>query len=247
MTNELSAAVLARLDRLERENRRHRRAALLCALGCFTWLACSVGQDAHTLAAQRFALVAPDGTEKAVLELDDKGNAMLSMRNESASALLTTNGPSLLLRGPDGKTGAFVGIDSRNSARMELTSHRLLDGVRLSVHEDGSSGVYVLDADGKQRAGLESLSTGGAGIHLRDARGNVRGSFGMDPDDVPNLLLLDEDGVRRLGMLVQKDGNPSLELDDGKGRPRVEVSTLFDGSPAIEAYREDGSPAFRAP
>ena len=187
------------------------------------------------------------GNEKAALELDAKGNPMLSLRNGESTAILTTNGPSLLLRGPDGKTGAFMGIDSQNASRMELTSKRLVDGLRLAVHEDGSAGAYMLDIDGRPRAALESLSSGGSSLSLRDGQGRVRGQLALDALNQPNLLLLDEAGMRRLGVMVQPDGTPLLELDDDRGRTRAQLSTLFDGSPRLDMKSEDGASTFQAP
>lgn len=243
-----SAHVLARLDRLERENRRYKRAASASGALLFVWAACSVApQVENVVTAERFVLLAADGSEKAALELDSKGNAMLTLQNGQARAVVTTNGPSVLLRGPDGKTGAFMGIDTKNTSRLELTSHRLLDGVRLTTHEDGSAGVYVLDADGRKRGAFESLSSGGSGINFQDARGRMRGHFGVDPGSVPNLLLLDEDGLRRFGTILQDDGQALLEMNDEQGRPRVQLATLFDGSPRLEFKGEDGAAIFQAP
>lgn len=244
----LSAHVLVRLERLERDNRRYKLAAAAAGLTLFAWSACSLAPEVkNPVTSDRFVLVDAAGNEKAALELDSKGNPMLSLRNGESAAILTANGPSLLLRGPDGKTGAFVGVDSKNSSRMELTSKRLLDGLRLAVHEDGSAGVYVLDLDGRPRGALECLSSGGASLSLRDGQGRVRGQLGLDPLNQPNLLLLDEDGQRRLGMMVQQDGNPLLEVADDHGRPRAQLSTLFDGSPRLEMKREDGGSTFQAP
>ncbi|NOT29049.1 MAG: hypothetical protein HOP15_01230 [Planctomycetes bacterium] len=244
----LAQNVLVRLDRLERENRRLRLAACASGFFLFAWTACSlVPRVPNTLAAERIVLLAPDGSEKATLELDSKGNPMLSLRNGQSSALLTTNGPSLLLRGQDGKTGAFMGIDSRNTSRMELTSHRLLDGVRLSAHEDGSSGVYVLDVNGRERGALEAFGSGGAGLNFRDGQGRVRGQIGIDPANLPNLILLDPNGARRLGMLLQAEGEPLLELADERGQPRARLATLFDGSPQLEFRREDGGVLAQVP
>lgn len=241
-------SILARLDALERANHRYRLAAAALAVTCFAWVACGTGAQARTtLAAERIVLLDADGTEKATLESDSRGNPMLTLRNGKAFAVITTDGPSLLLRGTDGKTGAFLGIDSKRTSRLELCSHRLLDGVRLSSHEDGSSGVYVLDVDGRQRGGLEAFGEGGAGLNFRDGLGRVRGSLGLDPKEQPNLLLLDEDGGRRLGMVLQPDGNPMLELADGRGRPRAQLSTLFDGSPILELKRDDGTVTYQAP
>jgi len=240
--------VLVRLERLERENRRYKLGAAAAGLACFGWVACGlVPQTKTTLSAERIVLLDSAGGEKATLEVDSKGNPMLTLRNEQATAVLTTNGPSLLLRGPDGKTGAFMGIDSKSTARLELTSHRLLDGVRLAAHADGSSGVYVLDVDGRNRGGLEAFGPGGAALNFRDPLGRVRGSMGLDAKLVPNLLLLDEEGARRVGLVVQEDGNALLEVSDERGQPRVQLSTLFDGSPMLEMKRADGAPSFHAP
>lgn len=244
----LPSPVLARLDRLERENRRFKLAGGAATLLVFTWSACSLSsQVKNEVAAERFVLRAADGSEQGWLGLDAKGYATLYLTHENARAVFTTNGPGLLARGPDGKTGAFIGIDTHNASKVELCSSRILDGVRLSVQEDGSSGVYVLDATGRERAGLEALSVGGASLNFRDPVGRVRSQMGLDPKAQPNLILLDADGGRRMGMLVQEDGNPLLELEDQKGQPRALLSTLFDGSPHLELRREDGAASFQAP
>lgn len=237
-----------RLERLERSLRRYRLTTGAIAIGCAAWAACSGGPQAkNVLSAERFVLVAADGSERATLELDPKGNPMLLLRNGQSSALLTANGPSLLLRGPDGKTGAFVGVDGKNSSRLELCSSRVLDGVRVTAHEDGSSGVYVLDTNGRERGSLESFAKGGSGLHFRDSQGNVRANFGVDESNLPNLVMLDERGTRRAGMVVQEDGNGLLELDDEKGQPRFQLTTLFDGSPRLELKSADGATSFQAP
>lgn len=240
--------ILARLERLERANRRYKLGAAVAGLTCFAWVACSLGPQAkNTLSAERIVLVDAAGGEKATLETDSKGNPMLTLRNGPSTAVLTTNGPSLLLRGADGKTGAYMGIDSKNTSRLELCSQRLLDGVRLTAHADGSAGVYVLDVDGRNRGALEAFGPGGAGLNFRDAKGRVRSSLGLDAASLPNLLLLDEDGARRMGMVVQEDGNALLEVSDERGQPRVQLTTLFDGSPRLEMKREDGGASFQAP
>jgi hypothetical protein len=244
----LTQQVLDRLGRLERANRRYELALLAAGSLCFAWTACSVGPQAkNVLAAERFVLLAADGSEKATLELDSNGNPMLQLRNGQSSALLTTNGPSLRLLGQDGKTGAFVGVDSKNSSRLGLFSHRYLDGVRLSVHEDGSSGVYVLDVNGRERGALESVAAGGAALGFRDGQGRTRGYVGLDEANLPHVILLDERGGRRIGMVVQEDGNALLEVADDRSQPRLQLATLFDGSPRIELKREDGSASFQAP
>ena len=249
MTASPSLATLhARLDRLEAANRRYRLGAAGAALLAFAWVACGIApQTKSELSAERFVLLAPDGSQRGVIELDSQGNPTLLFENGDAKALLTTNGPSLLLRGPDGRTGAYMGIDPKNDAKLELTSARVTDGLRLVTHADGSAGVYVLDTSGRERAGLESYSAGGSALNLRDGQGAVRSQFALDANAIPNLLLLDSAGVRRLGLVVQPDGHGILELADERGRPRAQLATNFDGSPRFELKREDGGTSFTAP
>lgn len=244
----ISTDLLARLDRLERENKRNRLLAVLSFLLLVAWTACSVAPRAeNVVTAQRFVLSAPDGTEQGALELDPQGTPMLVLEKGEARAILSLAGPGFLLRGPDGKTGAFLGIDSRNVSRLELTSERLVDGVRVTARPDGSSGLYVLDTNGRERCSLESLSNGSASLQVRDALGRPRGQLGIDPGEQPNLILLDAAAGRRMGMAVLEDGTPLLEMADAKGRPRAQLTAEFDGSPRLSLLREDGGKSFQAP
>lgn len=238
----------ARLLRLERENRRFKLAAGLSTLLLFTWTACSVAPQAKsTVSAERFVLTNPDGSEAGHLGFDEGGNPILHLVKGHATAALSLVGPGLVLRGPDGKTTAYMGVDSRNTSRIELTSERLMDGVRLTAKPDGSSGVYVLDSTGRERGSFEALSIGGANLLFRDGNGKVRTQLGVDPENAPSLILLDERGVRRLGTVIQTDGNAVLELQDLQARPRLQLTTQFDGSPRLEMLREDGAASFTAP
>jgi hypothetical protein len=248
MTHVPSSTLHERIARLERDNRRFKLAAGASTALLFVWTACGVApRAAETLAAERFVLTGPDGVEHGSLELDAQGNPYLVLKKEQTTVVLTTNGPGVLLRGSDGKTGAFMGIDSRNTSKIELSSARILDGVRLSVRPDGSAGVYVLDGTGRERGALESLSVGGSNLSFRDDQGRIRAQIGIDPANLPNLLLLDPRGTRRMGMIVQDDGNPLFEIEDDRGRPRAQLTTAFDGAPRLELLREDGAASFAAP
>jgi hypothetical protein len=236
-----------RLTRLERSNRRHRVVALVASLACLGWTACALGPEKQSVKAERFVLLGPDGSEQATLEVDPKGHPYLLMKSGEASAFLTTRGPSLLLRGQDGKTGAFLGVDSKDISRLELCSQRLLDGVRLTAHPDGSAGVYVLDPTGRERGSLECSAGGGTGVNFRDEHGRMLSHLGLDASQQPNVILMSPSGARRMGMVVDGEGTPALEMADGKGRLRARMTTRFDGSPALEFFREDGSASFSAP
>lgn len=238
----------ARLDRLERENRRLRRLSAVSLAGVFGWAACSAAAPAQdTVTAQRFVLVDGSGSEQGALELDGGGFPMLRMQHGKAQAVVSLNGPGVLLRGEDGKTTAFLGIDSNRTSKLELSSERLMDGVRLTTRADGSCGVYVLDPTGRERGALEATSAGGASAYFKDETGRLRVVLGLDVKDQPNLVMMDGQGARRLGALVADDGTPLLELQDESGRPRAQLTTIFDGTPSLDLLREDGGTSFRAP
>ena len=245
--------LLRRLDRLERDNRRWRWGSLaLCAglLGILAvGFACPTVAPApeNVVSAERFVLVGPGGEEYAVLGLDDHGFPNLLLHKDQAHAFLTVAGPALSMRGADGKTGAFLGLDPKGSSRLELSSANPQDGIRAAVQTDGSSGIYVVDSSGRERAGLEHLATGASQLTARDAKGNIRAVLGHDAEGAVSSLLLDELGRRRIGMIVAPDGTPTLATEDEQGRLRSQLTMDRDGLPLLQLLREDGQPMFQQP
>lgn len=241
-------SLLNRLDRLEQENRRWRRASgllLVVLFATFTLAWRSPGRD--VLEGERLVLRSADGTEYATLGPDGEGHPMLFLREGESHAVLTLNGPAVHLRGTDGRRSAFLGMDSRNASRLSLTSENLQDGVRAVVHEDGTSGVFVLGEKGFERASIEYPSGAGGQVTVRGEKGQVRGSFSVDPAHVASTILLDTSGRRRVGMLVQADGTPLVSMEDEEGRPRTNLTMKFDGSPRLETLHTNGQPSWKAP
>jgi hypothetical protein len=199
------AAVVARLDRLEKDNSELRRQnrRLKCAgagvllLGAIALLA-GAGQAGKTVEAERFVLRDGFGRQRAVLSLtksaDDPSVAlMLFDTDERPRAGLGVNkdGPGLYFTDPNGKHRAVL---SRNN-----------DGI----------GLDLLDDRGRPRAGLHVTDVA-AGLTLRDEAGAIRMQAGMDKD-LPTLMLNDEDGKLRAGLQVEKKAG-RLRVLDAKGK-----------------------------
>jgi hypothetical protein len=254
--------LVQRIERLERENRRLKLSGGACVLALVGAVACGTSSSPSeseappstkagqgTLVAQEIVLRAADGGDVARLGVDDMGYPFLTMNKGERRAILTLNGPGLLMRGDGGHRSAFMGFDSSQATRLELTSNGTLDGLRLAVQADGSAGVYARDRQGRERASLEYLSTGLAQLTARDANGRVQGVLGYEERGVSHMLLLDGAGRRRAGLVVdhQADGAPFLELDDAEARARAKLSLGSDGTPDLVLTRFDGQPAFRAP
>src|SRR6185503_11730968 len=103
--------------RLEAHNRRLQAAAALLGLGFLAVLGAGFARPAPAvekeLRAERFVLVDAAGAELGTLTADAQGFPALLLRKDKASAVLTLNGPGLSLRGPDGKRGAWLGVDTQ--------------------------------------------------------------------------------------------------------------------------------------
>lgn len=242
--------IIHRIERLEREGRRWKRTALVLGLLLVGSFATGmVGPRSDEVVAGRFVLRGSDGTEHAVLGVDPSGSPHLSLNKGKSTAILTMAGPGLLLRAEDGRRGAFLGIDTRGVTRLDLSSEKVIDGVRLTVQEDGSSGVYVLDETGRERVASEVLSTGNCQFSTRDAQGTIRTHFGLDGKEVPSMLLIDDRGRRRIGMVIEErdGGRPLLAIEDERGRMRAALTERFDGSSYLRFLREDGKTSFEAP
>lgn len=130
------------------------------------------------------------------------------------------------------QTRAMVGVEvleGENRAALILCDKEGRKRARLTVHDDGSSGLEVFDDNGTSRATLGtnglfiadenatyrvklSLSTIGPGLGLLDASGTVRAAVALSNETgFPHVILFDKDGR-----------TPRLDLTvDAEGRPRV--------------------------
>lgn len=236
-----SDAVSARLDRLEREGRRWRRAAL------GSWLAIAalllLGQSptrpprpvspARTVEAERFVL------------RDARGRAGATLGSDADDT------PRLTLHDPNGQPRAVLMVGAGGAPGLTLLD---TDGVTvraaLVVGPDGAPGLALFDPAGKPRlaaalfhGSAPGRSTGGRepapAIVAYDAAGVVRTTFGIRGADAA-LELADGRGTARTVLRVQPDGTPDLLLRDGDGRNRAGLSVLADGTPTLNLNGIDG-------
>jgi hypothetical protein len=251
-------ALVLRIERLERTARRWRRAALFLPLVLAVALAAGAARPQQgVIESGRFVLRGAGGEELGALGADPSGRPFLLLQHEGRTALLTLVGPGLLLRGgAEGRRGAFLGVDTKGDARLELVSDRLVDGVRLVSRDDGTAGAFVLGPDGRDRASMELVGVREAGkdepgfaarLGVNDEVGRVRAQLGLDPLGNAYLVLLDQLLRRRAGLLVPSGGEPHLSLLDQAQRERAELQLDADGIPSLRLLREDGGAAFEAP
>jgi hypothetical protein len=186
MQNErtTTATVMARLDKLERQNRRFRFAlasmALLSSLLLFVGAAPSI---VDPVTAKKFVLLDDAGRARGVLETND-GN------------------PDLALDGADGQRAVF-GIAPTGPARFILSGKA--DGaVEASVSQNGGLAHLSIQSAKDNDIGLMAISKDAVGILVHSSRGKgfelTAGPYPVHTDG-PALTLYD-------------DGNPRLTLGE---------------------------------
>lgn len=144
-------AVLARLERLERENRRRKRAgaALLGAAVLATLLAGQAPPKEKTVTAREFVLEDTDGTKRAALYSTGFG-AYLALYGKGGEAVLALGGsdnPGLTVYDPGRKLRADLTVDKESSALL-LGAGAGEARAALAASKTGST-IELKGADGK--------------------------------------------------------------------------------------------------
>lgn len=192
MTPTVVDALVERIDRLERENRRFRRAAAVVALGIAA--AFLMGQTAPRSPAvetQKLVLKDKRGKVRAVLGAfsDDEPYGLLvfdaNQRIRAKLGLEEDGTPLLSL--------SDAGGAERVTLRPELGLRVQGDGpsVTLGVTHGNEPTLHLNDKDGWTRAALVLTHTNTAPIlKFLDARGNARAWIGAMSDGKAQLLLM---------------------------------------------------------
>lgn len=197
-----------RIDRLERENRRLKRAAALVGVGLVALLAMGQAARPRTVEAERFVLKDKQGKVRAVLGEgpDDEVGLIVYDAKQRPSALVAVREgdfPVVELRDPAGVPK--VTLDLPTGLAVNGSGPRVTVGVNLGTEPT----VQLVDKDGWTRASL-SLATG--------------------PSPAPTLKLLDPRGDARMWLGAMSDGKAQLLM---MGRPRRGPSGQVTGTAVI--------------
>ena len=113
------------------------------------------GAAQKVITAEAFHLVAPDGTLRASLTVDDDGAVGLRLVDK------------------DGTPRAGLLVSADGSPGLHLVDEDGEDRAGLTVSADGALGLDLRDKDGKTRAGLVVSADGTPLLVLHDKDGNV--------------------------------------------------------------------------
>lgn len=147
------AELIARLERLERDNRRLKRFAVMALT-----IAAAIGTMAaaqpvpQKIVAHQFALEDAQGRTQAILGFRT-GNA------------------GLLILDKEGKTRAEFAVDSNGVPSLLMTNGKTEGGPYLTMESDGTSALALFDNQGNARAALSIGADGSPSLLLFDAAG----------------------------------------------------------------------------
>ncbi len=172
-------------------------------LGASNAFALRHGHHARTVEAEKFVLLGPNGDQRGVMRVSDKGTAALYFVDA------------------DGKERAEfrVAADGRSSVGFYDNTGRRRVIVGEGVGAGDQSGIGVFSADGAQIASLSSLNEGQVSLTLYDSKtGLARAGLALGPGGAPALVLFDQNGKDRAELHLDKNGNPGLALADASGK-----------------------------
>lgn len=225
MTHTPADALVRRIERLERENRRLKRAGAAIVLGILAVLL--MGQavpKGPTIEAQRFVLKDKRGKVRAVLGEGADGETGLfvydgKQRPRAMVAMLEHDAPVIQLA--DDRGVPRVALDPTGGLAITGDGPRVLLGVTYGTEPM----LQLIDKEGWTRASL-ALATGPSPapiLKFLDPRGNARMWLGAMSDGRAQLLMMGRPPQRQPGPTVDLSratipGTATLEVDaDGAG------------------------------
>jgi hypothetical protein len=160
----------------------------------------SVRHAKKSVTAEQFVLVDKDGTQRAVLEVGDKGMAYLAITDQN------------------GKNRTEMRVSADGGAGLGFYDDHGRKRIVVGETGGGKAGIGIYDQNGKQVAGLAVSPNGEAGLTLLDRdNGLARAGLGIAANGAPALVLFDDQGKDRAELYVNAKG-PGLALADAKGK-----------------------------
>lgn len=117
-----------------------------------------------------------------------------------------------LLRDSNGRVRGAWGSDDAGAIRLVLQSERSGSNIKLSLLQDGSSGLTFSDSAGTARMVLAVLPDHTVNVVFGDERGVARTVFGLSPDGGSTLVFADRGGSTKSALGVDSRGRPVLSL-----------------------------------
>ena len=242
MREESMAALAARVECLERENRRLKRAgmAVLVGLSAVMLMGQAVPNTVtKTVEAERFLLRDANGRTRAVLHTQADGSPHLEFHdaagNTRATLGLAGDAAHLSLTDAKGKGGTILRTQPNGRPNVTLTDENGTRRAVLFLADDGAPSLAFSDKQRRSRVVLNLLGNGFASLSLSDGAGRLHAALDLERDGSPSLALYDEKQRTRAIL-----GNTELEGGKGRGLEKRRTSSLL-------LFDENGTLIWHAP
>ncbi|MBA2556854.1 MAG: hypothetical protein H0V12_05840, partial [Chloroflexi bacterium] len=176
-------AIAARLEAVERDNRRLRRLGLMMIVGVGVLL----------------------GLTSAIMVVASR-HGMPGMVPQVAEA------KKFLLRDRDGRIRGAWGTNEDGAAQLLLQDNAGRARLRFTVLEDGSSGLAFVDSVNNARIVVGILPDESANIVLAEPGGKTRAVLGVAPNGSTTLVFADRGGATKAGIGVDTRGLGTLNV-----------------------------------
>lgn len=223
MPETYNESVLARLDRLERDNKRMKRVCLVVAtliIAVVSIGATFVPQISPVIRTHRLEVVGTDGAARAVLSAETDHHTFLQILNDN------------------GKPGVDLNV-TVNSPIMRVADS---NGESLAVLADyGGGGLTIFDQAGCIRGTLWCNAGAESQLTLYDAD-NPRASIGLNKDGDPEVALADRSKTVNAAIRLKGNNEARILVKAENGKAVQIVSSNDLGLAAVSVVGKSGKP-----
>ena len=215
--------LVARMERLERENRRLKRVALFAAV--LLTAAVLLGPAASksppkVLKAAELQVVDGKGVARITMRVATNGDPRVTVTSVGGDAIelgLAESRPLLSLRGRNGEKAALeIGEDG---AALALES---ADGARTTkLYAGDTPGVFIGDSSSGRRTASLALGEHGPSLSLVSPDEPGAPAIAVQVSSPFGPLLAVTHGLASASLNVSSEENASVTITDGKGRDRA--------------------------
>lgn len=205
-------AVLERLDRFERQNRRLKQAALAVLILFAAAFMMGQARPTRTTEANKFVLRDADGRVRAELSMfaDRPTLTFRDAKGFPVASIAGADDPFLTLNRA-GSNEQVELLSSKDHYGLALYGKTVRAGLAVTK---GSPGLDIFDEAGKERA-MINLAGGDPSFVLFDANGRRRAVLTAF-DGSPYLWMTDDKEKQRFSLGIEAKG-PNLTLSDDEG------------------------------
>ena len=240
------AAVIARLEKVERENRKLKRVGtiVLVAIAAFLLMAQARSSPiAKVLEAEKF--IVRDKQKRVWIELgiSDHGPRLTFFGKQGKESTTIqagvlsipgaedTDSSSIYMFGGniwmvgEGGTGLWIlgkegeinlGVKGEGSAELSIAGKEFNGGINLSVQPDGIANLR-LSQKFLERVSLGLTADGSPGLAFWDKNLKARSWMNLQPNGAPQIVLADANAATRAWLMLQPDGSPVMAFRDTQG------------------------------